>query len=60
MITKIDNNTEKKEIDWLFPDENRVVTVSDFHEMVQEAENQPSYSYQAHRTIVNEWLQNHQ
>jgi len=60
MITKTDINTEKKEINWLFPDEEQVVTIDDFYEMVQEAENQPGYSYQEHRTLVNEWLQNHQ
>jgi ABC-type thiamine transport system substrate-binding protein len=50
---------KKAEINWLFPDENQTVTLDDFREMVQEAENQPAYSYQEHRKIVNEWLQNH-
>jgi len=59
MLTKTDNTATKK-IDWLFPDENQVVTMEDFLDMVQEAENQPPYSYQEHRRIINEWLQNHQ
>jgi hypothetical protein len=50
----------KKEINWLFPDENQNVTIEDFREMVREAENQPTISYQEHRKLVNEWLQNHQ
>ena len=58
MVTKTDNTINKK-IDWLFPDENRVVTIEDFHEMVREAENQPAYSYREHRRIINEWQQNH-
>ena len=52
---------EKKKINWLFPDENpadMVITVEDFREMVREAESQPSYSYQEHRKIVNEWIKN--
>ena len=58
MNTKVDKAVNKK-IDWLFPDENQVVTIEDFREMVREAESQPGYSYQEHRKIVNEWLQNH-
>jgi hypothetical protein len=50
---------KKAEINWLFPDENQTVTLNDFREMVREAENQLTYSYQKHRKIVNEWLQNH-
>jgi len=52
---------EKKKINWLFPNENpadMVITVEDFREMVREAENQPSYSYQEHRKIVSEWIKN--
>jgi len=61
MITTT-KKTEKKKINWLFPDENpedMVITVDDFREMVQEAESQPGYSYQEHIKIVNEWLKNH-
>jgi hypothetical protein len=53
------NNLETKKINWLFPEENQVVTIDDFREMVREAESQPAYSYQEHRRIMNEWLQNH-
>ena len=61
MNTLVDK-TKKEKINWLFPNENQadmVVTVDDFREMVQEAENQPGYSYQEHRKIVNEWIKNH-
>lgn len=59
MITKTDDNTEKKKINWLASNENQPVSVNDFRKMVEEAENQTTYSYQKHRKIVNEWLQNH-
>ena len=62
-MNSIADKTEKKKINWLFPDENpadMVITVDDFREMVQEAESQPGYSYQEHIKIVNEWLKNHQ
>jgi len=61
MNTTVDK-TEKKKINWLFPDENpedMVITVDDFREMVQEAESQQGYSYQEHIKIVNEWLRSH-
>jgi hypothetical protein len=59
MITTAEN-TAKKKIDWLFPDENQTVTIEDFREMVREAEHQPAYSYREHRKIVDEWQKNHQ
>ena len=54
--------TEKKKINWLFPDENPadiIITTDDFRKMVQEAESQQGYSYQEHIKIVNEWLKKH-
>jgi hypothetical protein len=48
------NNTAKEKINWQFPEENQTVTVEDFRDMVREAENQPAYSYQEHRKIIDE------
>jgi hypothetical protein len=54
-------NTEKKKIDWLFPENNQgiTVTVEDFREMVHEAESQPTMSFREHKKLVDEWLRNH-
>ncbi|MDR0812106.1 MAG: hypothetical protein LBN23_07565 [Paludibacter sp.] len=56
----METTTATKKINWLFPDENQTVTIDDFREMVREADMMPAYSYEEHRQIVNEWLQNHQ
>jgi hypothetical protein len=58
-MTTTAKRTAEKEINWLFPDEKQVVTEDDFQKMVRDAESQPSYSYQEHRRIVNEWQQKH-
>ncbi|MDR3267029.1 MAG: hypothetical protein LBT24_05615 [Tannerella sp.] len=59
MITTTDK-IDKKKTNWLFPDDNEVITVIDFCEMVKEAENTPTYTYEEHRRIVKEWQRNHQ
>ncbi|GHU79003.1 hypothetical protein FACS1894145_2210 [Bacteroidia bacterium] len=56
MITKTDK-AEKKKIDWLFPDENQVVTVEDFREMVREAENSGSMTLSEFKDKMASWWQ---
>jgi len=51
--------TAKKEIDWLFPNENQVVTLDDFREMVHNAEKEKGMSLSEYKAKMNVWWQNH-
>ena len=51
--------TEKKKINWLFPDENQVVTIDDFREMVREAEKDKGMSLSECKEKMDLWWQNH-
>jgi len=58
MFTKT-YNTKDKQINWLFPDENQVVTIEDFREMVREAEKEKGMSISEYREKMNLWWQKH-
>ncbi|GHT12327.1 hypothetical protein AGMMS4956_06770 [Bacteroidia bacterium] len=51
-----EKNTEKN---WLFPDENQIVTINDFREMVREAENSGAMSFETFKEQMNVWFQNY-
>ena len=61
-MNTIADKTEKKKINWLFPDENpadMVITVDDFREMVREAEKEKGMSLSEYKEKMNLWWQNH-
>ena len=51
--------TKKKEINWLFPNENQKVTTDDFREMVHKAERQKGMSFVEYKSKMDLWWQNH-
>jgi len=58
----VSNKTEKKKINWLFPDENpadMVITTDDFREMARDAEKEKGMSLSAYKEKMNLWWQNH-
>jgi len=52
-VTKV-----KKQIDWQFPNENEIVTIDDFKEMVRNSENAPHISFEEFCKVTDEWLSN--
>ena len=61
MKTTTINKPKKKEINWLFPNENTVdvsITTEDFRKMVQEAEKGEGMSLPVYKEKMNVWWQN--
>jgi len=48
--------TLKKQIDWQFPPQNETATLSDFREMVSNAEQAPHISLEEFYKVTDEWL----
>ena len=50
----------KKQIDWLFPDENQTdidISIEDFRQMVYEAEKEEGMSLSAYKEKMDVWWQ---
>ena len=48
--------TARKQIDWQFPAENETITLSDFREMVLNAERAPHITLEEFYKVTDEWL----